>query len=287
MTGDLRRDGLTTVPGLIDPARAARLLEVADGVRAAYLRCDPVTGQRGFLVSPWSLSYVDHPGLYEGAPGWWFAEMMDLLADPGVRELWHTTTGEEPDFVAAELYMDPPLPHALDRLMQTLAAPDGAGCWHRDVYERMPDDDERAVLLAGGIRRMGSYLVEVALVPSDGFEYVVGSHLRWDTDLELLVRKRATSIADRTQPLPGARRLALGAGDAALVDTNGIHRGWYTHGTPRRTMALWYVSRERLRLHPEERRNRCLLEAGRLDALRPAARAFFERGLALAAEEEP
>jgi hypothetical protein len=284
VTGNLRRDGLALAPGLLDPDRAARLREVADGLRASYLRRDPITGKKGFLVCPWSLSYVDHADLYEDAPGWWFPEMMDLLADPGIRDLWQAATGEEPHFVAAEMYMDPPLPYALDRVMLAQAAADGAGCWHRDVYHPVDDEEERAALLAGGIGRMGGYLVEIALAPSDAFEYVLGSHLRWDTPLEHATR-RGHAIAEKTRPLPGACRPALDAGDAALVDTNGVHRGWYAHGVARRTMAIWYVSRERLRVHPEEAHSRCLVEADRLAALRPPARAFFECSLALAAEE--
>lgn len=286
MNDDLRRDGVALVPGFLEPARTARLREVADGLRAAYLRRDPMSGAKGFLVSPWSLSYLLHPGLYEDAPDWWLPALLDLLADPSLRDLWRTATGEEPEFVAAEMYMDPPLPHAIDRLMQTMAAPDGAGCWHRDVSHPVDDEEERAALLAAGIRRLGGYLVEIALAPSDGFEYIVGSHARWDTPLELCARKHATEIPERTQPLPGARRLALDAGDGALVDTNGIHRGWYRHGVPRRTLGIWYLSRERLRVHPEEEHNRCLVEAERLVGLGPAALAFFQRGLALAAEEE-
>jgi hypothetical protein len=277
---ELRRTGVTVARGLLDPARTERLREVAGGVRASYLRRDPVSGHRGFLVSPWCIPYVDHPAFYEDAPGWWFPELMSLLADAGLRGLWRDATGEEPELVAAELYFDPPMPHPVDAVMQTLAAPDGAGRWHRDVYAPMDDDAERAALLRGGPARPGGHLIEVDLVPSDAFEYVPGSHARWDTPLELAARKHGATMAERTRALPGARRIALEAGDVALADANGIHRGWYTHGVPRRTVAIWYLGRERLRLHPEERRNLCLLDAGRLALLEPEARRFFQREVA-------
>jgi hypothetical protein len=275
--GELRRDGFTVLRGFLDPARTARLREITDGVRARYMRRDPLSGQPGFLVCPWSIQYLDHPAFYEDAPDWWFPELMDLLADPGLRALWRGATREEPEFVAAELYIDPPLPHALDRVMQALAAPDGAGRWHRDVHDPVDDEVERAVLLAGGPARPGGHLLEIALVPSDAFEYVPGSHVRWDTPLELRARKHATTMAEQTQPLPGAHRLPLAAGDVALFDANGVHRGWYPHGTTRRTLAIWYLSGDRLRLHPEEEPNRCLLDPARLDALGPQTRSFFRR----------
>src|SRR5258708_9619827 len=106
---------------------------------------------------------------------------MGLLPAPGLRALWRGATGEEPELVATELYFDPPMPHAADGIMQTLAAPDGAGRWHRDAYAPVEDDVERAALLLAGPARPGGHLVEVALVPSDAFEYVPGSHARWDT----------------------------------------------------------------------------------------------------------
>jgi hypothetical protein len=278
--GELRRDGFTVMRGFLDTARTARLREIADGIRTRYLRRDPVRGERGFLVCPWSIPYVDHPGFYEDAPDWWFPQLMDLLADPRLRALWRGATGEEPDFVATELYFDPPLPYALDAIMQTLAAPDGAGRWHRDAYELPEDDVERAALLEGGPARQGGHLLEVVLVPSDAFEYVPGSHVRWDTPPELVARKHGTSMAERTQPLSGARRISLDAGDVALIDVNGIHRGWYTHGVTRRTVAMYYLSRDRLRRYPDEDTYRIELDPARLELLGPETRAFFQHEVA-------
>jgi Phytanoyl-CoA dioxygenase (PhyH) len=273
----LRREGFVVLPGFIAPARVARLRELADGLRARYLQRDPATGRRGFLVSGWSITHVEHPGFYEGAADWWFPELASLIADPEILDLWRTATGDEPDFACAALYIDPPMPYAVDSAMQQTAAPDGAGSWHRDRTGQRADDVEKADLLRTERLREGGYLLEIALLPSDAFEYVPGSHARWDTALELQARKLGATVGECTQPLPGARRISIGPGDALLADTSGIHRGWYTHGVPRRTIALSYLSSERLRRYPAEGGNRSLLDAGQLSGLDPATRVFFAR----------
>lgn len=271
-----QRDGLTVIRGLLDGGRAARLAEVTDGLRARYLERDPVTGRRGFLVSPWHVQQIDHPGFYAGAPDWWYPEMLELLADPVLLDAWRATVDPEPLLLTASLFMDPPLPYAIDAAMQKLAAPDGAGLWHRDVPDE-GDERERADLLSGASRRPSSYLVEIALVTSDAFEYVTGSHLRWDTPDELATRKRGTTVAERSLPLPGTQRPLLEPGDAILVDGRGVHRGWYPHGRRRRTITLSYLNADYLRLFPEgDDRRRCWAEPVDLERLTSTARRFYQ-----------
>lgn len=271
---------MAVVPGLLDAARVARLREIADGLRERYVRRDPVTGRRGFLASGWSISHIEHPGFFDDAPEWWFPEVAGLLADPAILDLWRTATGEEPHFAAAALYVDPLMPYAVDSVMRQMAAPDGAGSWHRDRTGEKPDDVERAELLDAGRLPEGGHLLEIALLASDAFEYVPGSHARWDTPEELTARRRGTELADWTRPLPGARRPTLAPGDGLLADTSGIHRGWYTHGVTRRTITLVYSSMERLERYPDDiERPRCFLEPRHLEGLRPDTRAYFENQL--------
>jgi hypothetical protein len=275
---DLRRDGLAVLPGLLDPSRTERLREIADGIRARYLRRHPGTGKPGFLSSPWHLPHIDHPAFYEGAPEWWLPEVLDLEADPHIRDLWRTVTGDDPTFVYGGLFMDPPLPYAMDTYMRSRAAPDGGGIWHRDVYEPMDDDSERIKILTNGEARDDRNLLEIALLPSQSFEYVPGSHVRWDTPVELVARKHGRTLSERTQPLPDGVRTQLQPGDALLVDGRGIHRGWYTYGVPRRTITLVYTSMDRLMRYPDDsERPRCFLEQEHLERLAPATRAYFER----------
>ena len=275
---DMRRDGYTVAPGFLDPARVARLREVADGLRTRFLERDPLTGKRGFLVHPWHVESIHHPRFYEGAPDWWLPELLDLVGDPRTLDLWRAAVGTEPVFAIVSLFMDPPLPHALDPAMQAVAKPDGAGRWHRDVGPPLDDERERAGLLSGELRRDDGHLLEIALADSDAFEYVPGSHRRWDTPLELLARKHGQTVEERTQPLPGARRVRLEAGDAAVADLTGIHRGWYTHGVTRRTITLWYLGPNHPSQFPEGGvEPTFFLEPEHLERLRPATASFFER----------
>lgn len=283
---DLRRDGFMVLRGFLDPERRARLAEVAGGLRTRYLRCDPVTGRRGFQVSPWHLRHIDHPGFYDDAPAWWLPEVLGLEADPGILRLWQTATGEEPTFVYGALFMDPALPYAVDAALHGRAAPDGAGQWHRDSKAPREDEEERASLLSDAHTRDDRHLLEIALLASDAFEYVPGSHRRWDTPEELLVRKHGKTLTERTRPLPGGLRIPLEPGDAMLIDGRGIHRGWYTHGVARRTITLVYTSMDKLLRYPddEDQRPRCFLEPAHLAGSSAGTRAFFERQIEYSAK---
>jgi hypothetical protein len=279
----LRRQGFSTVRGLVDPARTERLRTIADGLRERYLRCDPVSGRRGFLVAPWSVTHLEHAGFYVDTPEWWFPELMALIADPLVLDLWQTATGDQAQLAVAALFIDPVMPLSADLGVHAGAAVGGAGRWHRDTAADRSDEDEREELLRGGLDEAGKIL-EIALVPSHSFEYVPGSHTRWDTPLELRARRHGQTMAERTQPLPGACRVTLGAGDALLVDTRGIHRGWYTHGVARRTLTLWYLSAERLARYPGERPNLCLPDRAQIELLPADVRGFFQRAAAAVGE---
>ena len=271
---DIRRDGFAVLRGFLDAGRTARLRDVADGLRTRYLRADPVTGRPGFLVSPWHVRRIDNPRFYEQAPGWWLSEVLELVTDPDLLELVRTLTEQEAVAVSPSLFLDPALPYSVDALTQRFAAPDGAGPWHRDLVEGADDEDERCQLLGTARTPIHGYLLELALVPCDAFEYVPGSHRRWDTAVELSVRRRADTPAERTRPLPGGQRIGLAPGDLAVADSRGIHRGWYAHGVPRRTISLWYYSEFDERLP-------CLLTPAHLEGLRPATKAFLERWLEL------
>lgn len=275
---DIRRDGVGVLRGFLDTDRAARLREIADGLRARYLRADPVTGRPGFLVSPWHVRRIDDPRFYPQAPGWWLSEVLDLATDPDLLELARSLSGQEPVAVSPSLFVDPALPYAADALTQRFATPDGAGPWHRDLVEGADDEDERRHLLGTVRTPIHGYLLELALLPCDAFEYVPGSHCRWDTPEELTVRRRAETPAERARQLPGAQRIRLASGDLAVADSRGIHRGWYRHGVQRRTISLWYYSELDDRLP-------CLVTPAHMEALRPAARAFLERWLDLGRTE--
>ncbi len=153
----------------------------------------------------------------------------------------------------------------------------GAGPWHRDTQFEAPDLAEERARMAG----MQSAHFRVAFEDDDHLEIVPGSGSRWDTDEELALRRPPnTDVWARTpettsSAMPGARRIALKAGDAVMFDAWSIHRGRY-HATPvRRTLDViyswgpfpdWTVPTQS-----------CFGNASLFAALSPDAKTFFER----------
>ena len=67
------------------------------------------------------------------------------------------------------------------------------GEWHRDAQYIHPDEEKEKGLILQPEAVVGGEMMQIqcALLPSRHFEYVRGSHNRWDTEAELLVRKGA------------------------------------------------------------------------------------------------
>jgi hypothetical protein len=223
---DWRTQGYVVSCGLVDPSYAARLRFICDGVLDQWRKRDPQTGLPGG-ADVTVMRHLNHPAYFAGsAPG--LEEVLRLAALPKLLDLATTLLGEEPMFRCTSYFMNP-LETSLD------------GDWHRDSQYMTPDENsERAMLLAGGDSGDGVQL-QVALVPSDDVEVVPGSHLRYDTPEELAIRRSDGGRHNRSNQMPGAVRIALGPGDAAAINSLGIHRGRYHVGKLRRTVMLTYT----------------------------------------------
>lgn len=111
---------------------------------------------------------------------------------------------------------------------------DWDGDWHRDSQfgQLDPDLEHRRILTTTSVH------VRVALVDDDRLEIVPGSHRRWDTPEELQIRKGSKRAASA---MPGATRIALGAGDACVFHAWSIHRATYRRTPLRRTLDSLYA----------------------------------------------
>ena len=160
---------------------------------------------------------------------------------------------------------------------------DGGG-WHRDMQYVFPDEEEeKERILSGhgygsGDSRFSGVQVQCALLDgSQHIEYVPGSHARWDTDEEYAVRKLDDKV-HRFEPMPGAIRPVLNAGDA-FAFTDGLHRGWYEAEVPRRTIMFTLSNGRRARGLDYFSFQPWFQSQGYLDGLSPSALKFYDRYL--------
>ncbi len=111
-----------------------------------------------------------------------------------------------------------------------------AGYWHRDSqYLGLSEEKEKEEIQENRIIHLHLPLYDDPL-----FQFVPGSHNRWDSVLENEVRfeKKGRKQSD---PLPCAKSYRARAGDAILFSAHGIHRGKEYHSDfPRLTLDLLY-----------------------------------------------
>lgn len=252
--------GYVVVRQLFDPARTAQLQRITDAILTQWRLENPETGKPGGAASATVMRHLNHPGYFRQQPGW-LGELLDAVADPQVLAVAHTILGEEPLFRCTSCFFNP-LENSRD------------GDWHRDSQFGTPDPAEEQQIIAQLSRSGTSIQMQIALVPSDDVEVVPGSHLRWDTPEEFAIRKAEGGKNNRSNAMPGALRLALDPGDAALFNPYGVHRGRYHTDRSRRTLMFTYTKtsapyRDYFSNQP------WFLEPGYLDGLQPATRAFF------------
>ena len=221
-----RTRGYVVVRGIVARPQVAKVRATCDRALEQWRARDPQTGRPGGADAT-VMRHLNHPAYFEaGTPG--LEDVLSLAAAPEILGLARLILGEEPMFRCTSYFMNP-LETSLD------------GDWHRDSQYMTADDaSERAMLLGGGAGGDGIQL-QIALVPSDDVEVVPGSHLRYDTPDEYAIRRADGGAHNRSNRMPGAVRLSLDAGDAAAINSLGIHRGRYHANKLRRTVMLTYT----------------------------------------------
>ena len=109
----------------------------------------------------------------------------------------------------------------------TLSATYAGAASTREQYIYPDEEKEKALVLRPDAVVGGQMMqIQCALLPSQHFEYVRGSHNRWDTPEELLVRKGGRARENRfSDDMPGAECELLMPGDALVFCPWVIHRG--------------------------------------------------------------
>ena len=265
--GDLaqrwQRDGYLVVPGLLSAARAARLATIVEPVLAQWRDCNPETGEPGGGPDATVMRHLNHPEYFSQERRADLVDLLQTVADPAVLDVCGAILGAEPLFRCTSLFMNPQ---------------DGTkdGNWHRDSQFHHPDEEQEKQAIAAGGDLGRSVQLQVALVPSDDVEVVPGSHRRWDTEAEYAIRRADGQKNNRSNAMPGALRVALGAGDAVAFNPLALHRGRYHADKPRRTLMLTYTSAAHPRF--DYFSNQPWFDAdGYLEGLDEHTCAFFER----------
>lgn len=257
MTAETRReaferDGFVVVRRMFDDEQVAALREVCDEIFGQWLaEADDPAAAADYT----NMAFLTEPRFFDGHPRR-RAVLLTAIADEKLRGAVAEVAGRELPFFNTQYFFEP-------------AAATRAGDWHRDQQFDAPDEETERRRM----RAIAGLHAHLALAADDHLEYVPGSHARWDTPAELRIRRGLDGAAKNSDAMPGARRLRLDAGDAALFSPWGIHRGRYVAGRVRRTFDVIYSTPADWFTPPPT----CFLQPGALDGLAPAARAFFAR----------
>ena len=214
--------GYLIVRGAIEPERLEPVRATAelflDRARERS-RGDPNVG--------WDAHRVPHPGLYDFIdPD--TAVLFDPLVSDRVLEVnRRLMAAPEVGLNTASLFTEPAKP--LSKIFQ----------WHRDSVLRPSSPLPLRGLQADcQANAPGVLSWSIALHDDDSLWVVPGSNRRGNTAAEQEVFDRPAQLAD--EPLPGARRCELAAGDAVVFDAAMVHSGSADADRRRRTFNVAY-----------------------------------------------
>ena len=212
----LKEQSYAVVRGLFDPQTAARLNQICERVLAQWRsapRSDnpPVGPQANYM------RHVNDPEYHRGYRED-LAFLLNALGAPQVDTAIRTALDEDFLFHIASLYFNP-----------TGQSQDGF--WHKDKIGAEADVSKNPSTGAG-------LQMQIALEASDDLELVPRSHLRDYTPAEHAICVADGEINNRSNKMPGAVRVSLQPGDAALFTQLCIHRGRYHSDKKRRTLMI-------------------------------------------------
>lgn len=224
-------------------------------VRRYRAVCDHVLAQwrlRHPATQTTNIAWLTEPAYWHDDPSGLRA-LLEFVASDRVAGLLETLGGAPPLFNNTQYFFEP-------------VARNWDGAWHRDCQFLVSPSADEASLRA----RFRGVHFRVAFCDDDNLHYVPGSHLRDDTPAEREVRDsgNAGELAD-------GRIIALRAGDAAVFDAWGIHRGRYRAGVARRTFDVvlqWGPPQMEVPPPPT-----CFTDAELYAGLSVSARRFYSR----------
>lgn len=246
-----KRQGYFVVPQLFDTSLVGTMREICDDILEQWLEESLEPEEAANYPN---MAYLTEARYFKAHPER-LATLLEAIAHEKIIGIFEDVFDAEPLFHNTQYFFEP-------------ATNSRAGDWHRDQQFISPEAEaEKAAMSHVGLH------VHIALTPDDNLEIVPGTHARWDTPEELEIRKGLNG-KKRNDPLPGAIRVSLEAGDGCFFSAWSLHRGHYLAGKVRRTFDVMYgTAPSRIYTPPPM----CFLDANALDGLKPHAHLFFER----------
>lgn len=152
------------------------------------------------------------------------------------------------------------------------------GQWHRDTQFVTNSEEEEQEYLKKFLDMdviRGAH-IQIALVDNSDLEYVPFSAGRFDTPEEHRIRLADNQAHSREAGMPNAARLYMNAGDAVILNQNGIHRGRYHTDKFRRTLMLSYTPLHNPIFDQFIYDQTWFLHEGYLNSLSPRAVVYFQ-----------
>lgn len=114
------------------------------------------------------------------------------------------------------------------------------GLWHRDGVALDLSDGEKSTLLQQHASPTREIHLHLPMLPTRHTHVVPGSHSRLRVQQDGAMA--ALRAANESGTMEGEVALDMNAGDAAVFSVKAIHRGSYTTGVPRRTIAVSFCA---------------------------------------------
>lgn len=218
-----KHDGYLVHRNVFEAALVENLREACDDSLAQWQRESIAEGEPGgYCYGPnaWVMLHLNHPKYQHHHPQR-LATLLNAVADPRVLAILNDIFREPAVFSQINYYIDP-----------LQSRPDG---WHRDsqFHAEFTGEDETSSIHREADPPREIHM-HIPLVPTAATEVVPGSHLRTDTPEEDHIRRDAPDSGE----MPNTLRLHLEPGDLAFFHVNALHRGLYSQGVPRRTIAV-------------------------------------------------
>lgn len=197
-----RSNGFVQMRGLFEEAELAQLHAVLLRFHQRWLVANAehyATGaiNSAYLTDQEHLSFKDRRLLFR------------ILGDKRIERILQAVFAGPAAFMNTQLFFNP-------------VNPQQKNYWHRDIQYTGED----VAVQKKELTRTNVLHLRLALMPEPGLELVPGSHSRWDTDEEYVVRteQEGKKVFDE---LPNSERVAMERGDLLIFSANMLHRGIY------------------------------------------------------------